>query len=113
MDGAHYAGNDPLGGAIEPVSILKALLTGFLDLKTRKVVKMYIEWNFFWSKYLINGLSAHVLVKVHFAHFDSRIKMVFKGVLAFCKVPLKVPPGLTHHVEGELDVSNDIQSKKE
>ena len=69
MDGAHHAGNDPLGGAIEPVSILKALLTGFLDLKTRKVVKMYIEWNFFWSKYLINGLSAHVLVKVHFARY--------------------------------------------
>ena len=42
VDGAHHAGNDPLGGAIEPVSILKALLTGFLDLKTRKVVKMYI-----------------------------------------------------------------------
>ena len=71
--------------------------------------KCILRWNFFWSKYLINGLSAHVLVKVHFAYFDGNIEVVFKGVLAFCKVPLKVPLGLTHHVQGELDVCYDIQ----
>ena len=37
VNSAHRSSNDPLSGAIEPVSILKALLTAFLYLKTRKV----------------------------------------------------------------------------
>ena len=49
MDGAHHAGNDPLGGAIEPVSILKALLACLLDLQIRNVEEMYIKMELFFG----------------------------------------------------------------
>ena len=36
MNGAHGSGNDPLGGIVEPVSILKAVLTCPLDLRMKQ-----------------------------------------------------------------------------
>ena len=62
------------------------------------------------SLYLVNGLQARVLIKVHLACLNGDIKVSFKGVLTFRKVSNKVSVTLAIHFQGKLNVSVDIQS---
>ena len=63
--------------------------------------------------YLVNGLHACDLIKVHLAGLDGHIKGSFKGVLAFRKVFNEVSVTLAVHIQSELDISVDIQTIEE